>query len=146
MRFLAIIPILVFSLSACQTVKPMVKSSTKKNAIILLDDGVKQTEILGYSMDSNKLGVHEPIIFTTLDGKVVCKGKYTLQSQYMPGRLSMSCFDGRIQGDGTFQVKGRRGIVSYGVGELTTKKEKLKIVFGMTHQEFEARRMALANK
>ena len=144
MRNIMVLSLFIFTLSACQTV--MVKQKTKKIAIILLNDGTKQTEILGYSMDSNKLGMNEPLIFTALNGRVICSGTYTLQSQYDEGRTTLNCFDGRIKGEGTFKVQGRRGAVSYGVAELKTPNETLKIVFGISNQDFNAYRRRQARK
>lgn len=144
MRLLVILSILLLSVSACKTVGQQVLQKTKKYAVVLIDGGTRQQEIAGYEYDSNKFGTHQPLKFTDLNGKHICSGNYSLTSQYAPGLVSLSCFDGRIKGDGKFQVKGRRGSVSYGVASVKTANEEIRIVFGMTKAEFEQRKKALA--
>lgn len=144
MRFLSLCAALAFVLSACQTT-PMV-SGSPKYAVVLLSDGTQKTELLGYVYDSNRLGMNEPLVFKSLKGRTICKGTYNLESQYEKGKIYLNCFDGRISGQGTFQVQGRRGNKSYGIAHMQTPKESLQIVFGMTAQEFESHRRAMVKK
>lgn len=143
MRILAVFALSIFTLSACQNVS---MSAHKKYAAVLLDDGTKKTEILGFVRDSGKVGISEPLVFFGLSGNVVCRGTYSMTALYQPGKVYLNCFNGRIKGTGTFQVKGLRNGKSFGVAQVKTAKETVRIVYGMTAQEFEARRLAVAKK
>ena len=143
MRFLIILSLLSFAVTACNTTRTQV-TSKRKYAVVLIDDGKSQHEIVGYEYDSGKLGTNEIFIFTDLNDKIICKGKYTLQAQYTPGLISLNCFNGKIKGDGKFQIKGRRGNIAYGLATAETENENLRLVFGMTYDDFEKRRKALA--
>jgi len=142
MRILLVLTLILFSVTACKTTRTQVQAKTKKYAVVQINDGTKTTEILGYEYDTNKFGTNEPLLFTNLEGKQICSGNYYLTSQFAPGRVTLDCFKGRIKGDGTFQVQGRRGTVSYGVAHVKTQNEDMRIVFGMTRQEFEKHRNA----
>ena len=143
MRILAVFALSIFTLSACQNVN---MPTHKKYAAVLLDDGIKQTEILGFVRDSGKIGLSEPFIFSALSGNVVCRGTYNMTGLYQPGKIYLDCFNGRIKGTGVFEVKGLRNGKSYGIAQVKTAKENVRIVYGLTAQEFEARRLALAKK
>ncbi|NVK20215.1 MAG: hypothetical protein HWE30_16075 [Methylocystaceae bacterium] len=112
-------------------------------AVALVNDHRGRQEINGYVDIVGRTGSEQPLRFLTAQGKEVCTGTYTLQSNSKQGRAYLDCFDGRIKGPAAFEIAGILESQAYGTALLNAGKDKLIMVYGLTREEFEKRRTQL---
>jgi hypothetical protein len=112
--------------------------------ILIVKKGEKDgTEVAGLIKYDGATGKNMPLSFHNESGKKICSGLHNVDMLSMSGDFSLSCFEGKMSGSGTFKVDGMRDGRTYGTAKATTPNETLYIVYGLSKDEYEKKRKGL---